>query len=152
MMYRRTSKVIEQTGMLIGQQTSTDKPILKRDAQAAWKDQLTKDLEMKRGGPVTIPRKEVVRRPFTPWLYGPTEQTVGNTGLTQDEFLARGAEVRERLRKDRSDLVGHLNSEFADLPLVERRHRLQQAGGKANHELQLETWLEVQVEPGESII
>jgi hypothetical protein len=146
--YRRTSKVFEQTGLMIGQQLNSEKPILKRDAQEAWKEQLTKDLEVKRAGPLTLPRKEFERRPFTPWLYGQTEQTVGNSGLTQEEFLARGAEVRERLRQDRSDLVGVLNSEFADLPLIERRHRIAQAGGKAANEHRHQTWLDI-VDMGE---
>ena len=144
--YRRSNKVLEQTGMLIGQQMESERPILKRDAQAAWKKQLTRDLEVKRAGPLTLPRKEFQRRPFTPWMYDLPEQTIGNTGLTQEEFLARGAEVRERLRRDRSDLIVALNSEFADLPLAERRHRLAQAGGKAVQDHKRDVWLDVHQE------
>lgn len=39
--YRKSSKVFEQTGMMIGQQLNEDRPILKKDAQAAWKEQVS---------------------------------------------------------------------------------------------------------------
>lgn len=100
---------------------------------------------MKKSGSLQLPRRTFERRPFTPWMYGPPEQTVGNSGLTQDEFLARGAEVRERLRRDRSDLRMKLSSEFADLPLVERRHRMAEAGGKSGWGAQQSLFLDYQI-------
>ena len=117
--------------MLIGQQVESEKANSKEGCTSGLEeavDERSGDEACR--GPLTLPRKEFQRRPFTPWMYNLPEQTIGNTGLTQEEFLARGAEVRERLRRDRSDLVGALNSEFADLPLAERRHRLAQAGGE----------------------
>jgi hypothetical protein len=128
MTYRR-SRVFEQTGLMIGQQLDNTPPITKRDAQAAWKEQLTQDLAMK-NSPVSLDRKPHTRRPFTPWLYDPDfTRTVGNSGLNETDFLARGAEVRERLRRDRSDVCIALASKKADMSLIDRRHIIMEPGG-----------------------
>lgn len=137
--YRR-SRVFEQTGFMIGQQQDIAPPITKQDAQAAWKEQLTQDLAMK-NSPVSLERKPHSRRPFTPWLYDPDfTRTVGNSGLNETEFLSRGAEVRERLRRNRSDVYVALASKKADMSLIDRRHNTMVPGGNNSDET-FEKWI-----------
>jgi hypothetical protein len=138
--YRR-SRTLEQTGFMIGQQMDNDIKLTKQEQAAAWKEQLSKDIEVKHSQ-VMVPRKPVERRPFTPWLYGKDDvRTIGNSGLTEDEFLARGAEVRERLRRDRSDVSLALASKVADMTLIQRRHKIQNPGGAASEDVYEERWI-----------
>ena len=141
LLYKR-SRIFEQTGLMIGQQLDNSPPITKRDAHAAWKDQLTQDLAVKHHTATVSPdRKPHTRRPFTPWLYdADMSRTVGNSGLNETEFLARGAEVRERLRRDRSDVCLALASKKADMSLISRRHNVMMPGGGFSKETE-EKWI-----------
>lgn len=133
------SKVLEQTGFMIGQQKDFTESMPKRDAQAKWRAQLESDQQLVPVD-INIARKQHLRMIDTPFGQRRVQADASRTvmGMSPENFLKRGEMIREQLRLNRGDVTAALSTSKSQLSLAQMRKVRNGIGGQDISEIEAE--------------
>lgn len=99
-----SQKKAEATGFMIGRQRNEEQPPSKKELQEKWRQELA--------AAAALPSITVDRRPFPHRAYTPvaSPQDMFSLNGVEAAALARRADVRRQLSKDRNDVIDKLQS------------------------------------------